>query len=207
MIALAGPRTATSPFACSGRSTTTVGRELDEPLDLAIGAVEVHGLAVAARRLRDGKESEQLEVLVHAVGREVGVDGAELTLRQFRVAAVDDALVRLAPRPEAHRARPGEGPHRRVLGGGGEHVGELLTTGAHPLEAVAVGRRTARMAEKSGGSVERLVTRSVQNRCTLPMWRVRSSTVQPGHDGTGASRPASSAASPRRSMFDRIVAT
>ena len=33
-------------------------------------------------------------------------------------------LVRLAPRPEAHGAGPGEGPDRRVLGRGGEHVGE-----------------------------------------------------------------------------------
>ena len=43
--------------------------------------------------------------------------------------------------------------------------------------------------EKSGGSMERLATWPVQSRLTLPMWRVRSSTVHSGHDGTRVVEP------------------
>ena len=117
--------------------------------------MEVHGLAVALDRLCDGKEREQVEVLVDAVGGDVGVDRAELTVRELGVAPVHDRLVRLTPGPEPHRPGPGEGPHRRVLGRGREDVGQLVTAGAHPLEpVVAVGSRSA-MVEKSGGSIDR----------------------------------------------------
>ena len=144
-------------------------------------------LAVAGDRLSCGEQREQLEVLVDTVGRDVGVDRAELTLRELGVAAVDHGLVRLAPRPEPHDAGPGEGPDRRVFGRGRERVGEILAAGAHPLEAVVARREPGRpCAEKSGGSVDLAVHVSGPHPVTLPMWWVRSSTVQAGHDGTGA---------------------
>ncbi len=91
------------------------GTKGEQPLDLAVGAVEMCSLAVAGHRRRDPPELELAE-LVHAVSREVRIDRAEGTVRELGIAPMDHDLVRAAASPEARNTGTDEGPCRCVFG-------------------------------------------------------------------------------------------
>ena len=113
MIALAGPRTATSPFACSGRITTPSGvsSPATPPRGRCSGSARVSPLPLIADAagtiLKRSKYS-----LTPSAARSVSI-GAELTVRQLRVAPVDDA-----PRaPDAvPRSEPSRDPAKVQIG-------------------------------------------------------------------------------------------
>ena len=131
------------PLRVLARHDDAVGAEADQPLAVAVGAVQVDRLAVAADRRDAGPHGEEVEDLLDAVDRELALD--RLGARRRRSARPTGASPTPAPGAGPRSRRSGRSVHVHTSASAGarrERVGERRYALVEPLDArVGVGWR------------------------------------------------------------------
>ena len=150
---------------------------LDEPFAGDVGAVHVEA---AGRELEVLAHTEsrhdELEVLVDPVARQLRIDRRRRADRGLGIPAVDDGLVRLAPRPDTSDLGDRERmPRRPVEVDRGERVDRVRR---RPPGATAPSRcRDPGEASTSGGAASSTARRA--QRCTPPMMSRETGEIPP----------------------------